>query len=72
LTPSVLDNAYATYYLKGLGELTQIDAAVTSLTVTPQVSAIPEPSTWAMMILGFCGIGFITYRQRKNATFRLA
>jgi outer membrane lipase/esterase len=30
------------------------------------VSAVPEPSTWAMMILGFAGIGFMAYR-RKNA-----
>jgi hypothetical protein len=28
-------------------------------------SAVPEPSTWAMMILGFSGIGFIAYRRRK-------
>jgi hypothetical protein len=27
---------------------------------------VPEPSTWAMLILGFCGVGFMTYRQRKN------
>ena len=31
------------------------------------VSAVPEPSTWAMMILGFAGVGFMAYR-RKNAT----
>jgi hypothetical protein len=31
------------------------------------VSAVPEPSTWAMMILGFCGIGAMTYRRRKSA-----
>jgi hypothetical protein len=30
------------------------------------VSAVPEPSTWAMMILGFAGVGFMTYRKRKN------
>jgi hypothetical protein len=30
-----------------------------------QVAAVPEPSTWAMMILGFCGVGFMAYR-RKN------
>ncbi len=30
------------------------------------VAAVPEPSTWAMMILGFAGIGFMAYR-RKNA-----
>jgi hypothetical protein len=27
--------------------------------------AVPEPSTWAMMILGFAGLGFMAYR-RKN------
>lgn len=27
-------------------------------------SAVPEASTWAMMILGFAGIGFMTYRRR--------
>ena len=27
---------------------------------------VPEPSTWAMMILGFCGIGFMAHRKRKN------
>jgi hypothetical protein len=32
------------------------------------ISAIPEPSTWAMMILGFAGIGYMTYRHRKTAT----
>ncbi|AUC94710.1 hypothetical protein CWS35_10885 [Bradyrhizobium sp. SK17] len=31
----------------------------------PQVAAIPEPSTWAMMILGFAGIGFMVYRRRN-------
>lgn len=31
------------------------------------VSAVPEPSTWAMMILGFAGIGFLTYRRRQTA-----
>ena len=28
--------------------------------------AVPEPSTWAMMILGFAGIGFLAYRRRTN------
>jgi hypothetical protein len=30
----------------------------------PNVSAVPEPSTWAMMILGFVGIGFMAYRRK--------
>ena len=33
-------------------------------TVTP---AVPEASTWAMMILGFAGVGIITYRRRQSA-----
>jgi PEP-CTERM motif-containing protein len=32
------------------------------------IAAVPEPSTWAMMILGFAGIGFMTYRRGKVAT----
>jgi hypothetical protein len=30
------------------------------------VAAVPESSTWAMMILGFCGVGFLTYRRKQN------
>jgi hypothetical protein len=29
------------------------------------IAAVPEISTWAMMILGFFGVGAMTYRQRK-------
>jgi hypothetical protein len=38
---------------------------------TTGVGAVPEPSTWAMMILGFAGIGFMAYRRRNDA-LRLA
>jgi len=31
-----------------------------------QITAVPEPSTWAMMILGFAGVGFMAYRRRGN------
>jgi hypothetical protein len=39
--------------------------------VSIQVNAVPEPSTWAMLILGFAGIGFMAY-QRKRQAGRLA
>jgi hypothetical protein len=29
-------------------------------------AGVPEPSTWAMMILGFAGIGFMGYRRGKS------
>ncbi|MES2193594.1 MAG: hypothetical protein V4517_04200 [Pseudomonadota bacterium] len=28
-----------------------------------QIAAVPEMSTWAMMILGFAGVGFMAYRR---------
>jgi hypothetical protein len=31
------------------------------------VVAVPEPSTWAMMILGFASVGFMAYRRRGNS-----
>jgi len=34
-------------------------------------AAVSKPSTWAMMKLGFCGPGFMTYR-RKASTLRAA
>src|SRR5260370_27617328 len=40
---------------------------------TLQTSAVPEPSTWAMMILGFMGVGFMAYRRKSQGDhFRLA
>ena len=34
-------------------------------------AAVPEPSTWAMMILGFAGVGFMTYRRRQQSNARI-
>ena len=39
--------------------------------VTATVAAVPEPSTWAMMILGFMGVGFMAYRRKGRPAFRL-
>lgn len=36
-----------------------------TLRVEGNVAAVPEPSTWAMMILGFCGVGFMAYRRKQ-------
>ena len=32
-------------------------------------SAVPEPSTWAMLMLGFAGVGFMAYRRRLQPQF---
>jgi hypothetical protein len=33
---------------------------------TINVSAVPEPSTWAMMMIGFAGVGFMAYRRKSK------
>jgi hypothetical protein len=35
---------------------------------TTTISAVPEPSTWSMMILGFAGLGFMAYRRKHNGS----
>ena len=37
-------------------------------TMTPITDAVPEPSTWAMMILGFLCLGYIGLRRSPSAT----
>ena len=34
-----------------------------NVTVAPTSGAIPEPSTWAMMLLGFAGLGYAGFRR---------
>jgi hypothetical protein len=36
-------------------------------------TGVPEPTTWALMILGLCGVGFVAYRRKLNGpSLRLA
>jgi hypothetical protein len=34
--------------------------------------AVPEPSTWAMLLLGFAGIGFMAYRRKSKPALMAA
>jgi PEP-CTERM motif len=40
--------------------------------VATSSSAVPEPSTWAMMLLGFAGLGYAGYRRARAGHARLA
>jgi hypothetical protein len=40
-------------------------------TIVSRVGGVPEPSTWAMLILGFFGVGFVAYRQKGRPALRL-
>lgn len=52
--------------------LTVFSSADTELaSVSIDVAAVPEASTWAMMLLGFCGLGLLAYRRQGNS-FRIA
>jgi hypothetical protein len=39
---------------------------MTASGVFANFTAVPEPSTWAMMILGLVGLGFAGYRSRTR------
>lgn len=41
-------------------------AGPATLTISQAVAAVPEPGTWAMMLLGFGAIGFAVRRRRST------
>jgi PEP-CTERM motif len=63
-----LDNQLVT--ITGLGAFTQVTFSSTGNAFEFSLgSGVPEPSTWAMMLAGFAGLGFAGYRtQRKRVT----
>jgi hypothetical protein len=36
------------------------------------LTAVPEPSTWAMMLAGFGGLGFAAYRRRRRTPLAIS
>jgi hypothetical protein len=49
-----------------------VPACAGTWSITASVSAVPEPSTWAMMILGFTGVGFMAYRRKNKMALNAA
>jgi PEP-CTERM motif len=47
------------------GDLLEADIANVTVTVTTS-SPVPEPSTWAMMLVGFAGFGLVAYRSKRR------
>lgn len=56
-----------THTLYANGQITAGPTAAYSGTVNFQVPGVPEPATWAMMLLGFAGVGMAMRRSRKPA-----
>jgi len=46
------------------------DSGVSSQLFLDTVAAVPEPTTWAMMLLGFAGVGFMAYRRKAKPAMR--
>lgn len=49
----------------------QVQGQATGVGVPGMTTGVPEPSTWAMMILGFCCVGSMAYRRKSKPSFRL-
>ena len=49
-------------------QLTFVGAGNFTGEMDPITASVPEPSTWAMMILGFAGVGFMAYRRKSKPT----
>jgi hypothetical protein len=50
----------------------QITRLQGSLVVASVAGGVPEPGTWAMMLLGFAGIGMAVRRSRRSMRTRVA
>jgi hypothetical protein len=42
------------------------DVADPAAGVLDPAAGVPEPATWALLLLGFCGLGFITHGRRTE------
>ena len=45
------------------GAFLSLSLETSGVVITP---GTPEPSTWAMMLISFAGLGFAGYRQRQK------
>ena len=63
-------SSYSSYLSSADIDPTMVNGWTQALEFTPQTAAVPELSTWAMMLAGFVGLGFLGYR--KTVKTRLA
>jgi hypothetical protein len=68
-TLSTVDNPGAgPYSLQEVFVIHATGAGDTNLSIDLTSAVIPELSTWAMMIVGFAGLGFLGYRKSRQGT----
>ena len=49
-----------------------LNQGVDNVSILATISGVPEPSTWAMMLIGFGAIGFAMRRQKRETTLQAA
>jgi PEP-CTERM motif len=54
--------------ISGLGAFTTVEFATTrnAFEFSLGAAAVPEPATWAMMMLGFAGLGYAAFRRNSK------
>jgi hypothetical protein len=58
------DNQLVT--IRGLDPFTTVTFATTGTAFEFTLGSVPEPSTWAMMVLGFAGLGYAAFRRNSK------
>jgi PEP-CTERM motif len=63
------DGTFAFGTTESLGDKIALNAFPLANTLSFDFSAfvVPEPSTWAMLLVGFAGLGFVGYRRTRKA-----
>lgn len=68
---AVSGGTHSVFYLGYDDQINNVDDNHDDMIIRVAVGPVPEPGTWAMMLLGFGAIGF-AMRRRPSRSFRLA
>jgi PEP-CTERM motif len=63
---------FAVGTIEDLGQKIALNVGENTLSFDASLTVVPEPSTWAMMLLGFAGLGFVGYRRMRRAKHQAA
>ena len=64
---TVSEDAGSSYTAAAFNGIEYVDTGIHISGVTLTVSTVPELSTWAMLALGFAGLGFAGYRTSRRS-----
>lgn len=62
----LMEAFYADRHVVGAYAGLQLTGDITTSIPTTTIGGVPEPSTWAMMLVGFAGIGYAAVRRGKG------